>query len=76
MKRAFVLVNSDLASEAELQSELNKVPGVAAVYQVYGLYDMIVELEAESDQELKDLIFSKIRPLNLVKSTITLVVSS
>jgi translation elongation factor EF-1beta len=34
MRRAFVVVNADLGSEDELQSELKKVEGVAGVYQV------------------------------------------
>jgi DNA-binding Lrp family transcriptional regulator len=72
LRRAFVLVNSDVGSEAELQSEMKRVEGVVAVYQVYGLFDLVVEVEAESDQKLKEIVFSKIRPLKRVKSTITL----
>ena len=72
MRKAFVLVNSDVGSETELQSELKRVEGVIAVYQVYGLFDLVVEVEAESDQKLKEIVFSKIRPLKCVKSTITL----
>ncbi len=72
MRKAFVLVNSDVGSEGELQSELKRIEGVVAVYQVYGLFDLIVEAEAETDQRLKEIVFSKIRPLKHVKSTITL----
>lgn len=66
------MVNSDVGSEAQLQSEMKSVEGVVAVYQVYGLFDLVVEVEAESDQKLKEIVFSKIRPLKRVKSTITL----
>lgn len=59
MRRAFVMLNSDLGSEDELQSELKKVEGIVAVYQVYGVYDMVVEVEAESDQKLKEVLFSR-----------------
>jgi DNA-binding Lrp family transcriptional regulator len=72
LRKAFVLVNSYVGSETELQSELRRVDGVVAVYQVYGLFDLVVEVEAESDQRLKEVVFSKIRPLKRVKSTITL----
>ncbi|HEV2390040.1 MAG TPA: Lrp/AsnC ligand binding domain-containing protein [Nitrososphaerales archaeon] len=72
MRRAFVLVNSDVGSETELQSELKKLEGVIAVYQVYGLFDLVVEVEAESDKKLKEIVFSKIRPLKSIKSTVTL----
>ncbi len=74
MRKAFVLVNADLGSEAELQSELKKVEGIAGVYQVYGVYDMVVEIETESDQKLKEIIFSRIRTLKQVRSTLTLAI--
>ena len=76
MRRAFVMVNSDLGSEDELQSELKKVDGVVGVYQVYGVYDMVVEVEAESDQKLKEILFSRIRSLKHVRSTLTLTTTS
>jgi DNA-binding Lrp family transcriptional regulator len=76
MRRAFVMVNADLGSEDELQSELKRVEGVVGVYQVYGVYDMIVEVEAESDQKLKEILFSRIRPLKHVRSTLTLTTTS
>jgi len=72
LRRAFVLVNSDVGSETELQSELKSLEGVVAVYQVYGLFDLVVEVEVGSDQKLKEIVFSKIRPLKNVKSTVTL----
>ncbi len=76
MRRAFVMINSDLGSEDELQSELKKVDGVVGVYQVYGVYDMVVEVEAESDQKLKEVLFSRIRSLKHVRSTLTLTTTS
>jgi DNA-binding Lrp family transcriptional regulator len=72
MRKAFVLVNVDLGSDAEIQSELKKIDRIIGVYQVYGVYDIVVEVEAQSDQELKDVVFSKIRPLKHVRSTLTL----
>ncbi len=76
MRKAFVLVNTDLGSEAELESELKKVNGILGVYQVYGVYDIVVEVEAESEQKLKETVFSRIRSLKHVKSTLTLATAS
>ena len=76
MRKAFVLVNTDLGSEDEIQSELKKAEGVVGVYQVYGVYDMMVEVEAESDQKLKEILFSGIRSLKHVRSTLTLTTTS
>jgi DNA-binding Lrp family transcriptional regulator len=72
MSRAFVMVNADPGFESELQSELKKLEGVVWVYQVYGVYDLVVQVEAGSDQKLKDVMLSRIRPLRHVRSTLTL----
>ena len=72
MNKAFVLVNTDLGSELELQSELKKIEGIVGAYQVYGVYDIVIEIEAESEQKLKDIIFNRIRMLKHLRSTLTL----
>lgn len=76
MRKAFVLISTDLGTETVLQSELKKVEGIVAVYQVFGNYDIVVVVEAESEEELKDMIFSRIRTLKYLRSTITLNVVS
>ena len=72
MKRAYVLINTNLGTEDVLQSELKKVEGIIGVYQVYGVYDMVVVVEAESEEQLRDIIFSRIRNLKYLRSTLTL----
>jgi DNA-binding Lrp family transcriptional regulator len=72
MPKAFVLVNTNLGSESDVKSGLEKVEGIAGVYEVYGVYDLVVEIEAKTNQEIKEIIFSKIRKLENVRSTLTL----
>ena len=74
MPLAFVLINSDLGAEEEIVSELNKIEGVKEIYMVYGVYDIIVKIEGETMEKLKDLVTWKIRRLEKVRSTLTLVV--
>ena len=70
------MINTDLGTETVLQSELKKVEGIVGAYQVFGIYDMVVVIEAESEEELKDIIFSRIRTLKYLRSTLTLNVVS
>ncbi len=72
MSKAFVLVNTNLGSEAEVVSELMTIEGIVGVHEVYGVYDLVIEVEAESQQKLKEIIFSRIRTLKHVRSTLTL----
>ena len=76
MRRAFVLINTNPGTETVLQSELKKVEGIVGVYLVYGVYDMVVVIEAESEEQLKDIVFSRIRTLKYLRSTLTLNVVS
>jgi len=74
MSIAFVLINTDLGEGVEVSKYLREIPEVKEVYGVYGVYDFVVRLEAESMQELKNVITSKIRRLNHVRSTLTMIV--
>lgn len=72
--KAFVLINADLGSEVDILPELKKLEGIVGAFTVYGVYDLVVEIEAESEQKVKEIIFSKIRALKHVRSTLTLTV--
>ncbi len=74
MSTAFVLINTDLGEGADINEELKKISEVGEVYGVYGVYDFVVRLEAENMQKLKDTITTKIRRLNHVRSTLTMIV--
>jgi len=76
MRKAFVLINTNPGTDTVLQSELKKVEGIVEVYLVYGVFDMVAVIEAESEEELKDIVFSRIRALKYLRSTLTLNVLS
>jgi len=76
MRRAFIMINTTPGTEIVLAKELKRVEGIVGVYQVYGVYDMVVVVEAESDEHLKDIVFSRIRSLKYLRSTLTLNVVS
>ncbi len=71
---AFVLINMDLGKGAALAEELKGIPEVKEFYNVYGVYDYVVKIEAETMEQIKDIITTKIKPLNHVKSTLTILV--
>jgi len=70
--KAFVLINTNPGTDIVLVKELKKVEGIVAVYLVYGVYDMVAVVEAESEEQLKDIVFSRIRTLKYLRSTLTL----
>ena len=71
---AFVLLNADTGLETEVMKELKKIEEVKEAHLVYGIYDIIARMETESMQELKDAISWKLRRLEKVRSTFTMIV--
>ena len=74
MPKAFVLMNAELGSEDSIVNELKKIEGVKEVYQVYGVYDIVAQVEADIMEKVKETITWKLRKLNGVKSTLTMIV--
>jgi len=71
--KAFVLIDTELGQEEQVVKLVKKIDEAVKVYIVYGIHDVIAVLEAESQDMLKDIIFNKIRVIEQVKKTITLV---
>ena len=74
MPLSYVLMNVELGSDQKVLNEVRKVPNVKECHRVYGVYDMIVKVEADSMDKLKEIITSKIRRLDGVRSTLTMIV--
>jgi len=70
--KAYVLINTELGQEKSILEALNMVETVSRIHSVYGVYDLIVEVEAESMDRLKEIILNKVRRIEHVKNTITL----
>ena len=74
MPIAFVFINSESGAEDELVEELKKIENVVEAHGVYGVYDVVVKVKADTMDELKDMIHLKIRTLDNVRSTLTMIV--
>ena len=72
MTTAYVLINCDLGFDVEIIDEIKQLDEVKEVRGVYGAYDIIVRLESDNVENLKDVITWKIRKLSRVRSTLTL----
>ena len=73
MPTAFVLINTELGSEADVLKDLKKVEGVEEANAVYGVYDIIVRVKASTMDRLKEVVSRKIRRLDKIRSTLTMI---
>ena len=74
MPTAFVLINTEIGSEADVLKELKKVNGVKESSAVYGVYDIIARITADTMDKLKEIVTWRVRRLDKVRSTLTMIV--
>lgn len=74
MHSAVVLINAELGKERQIVDEIQKISSVREVYPVYGVYDVLVVIESSSMETLRELITSKVRKLDGIKSTLTMII--
>ena len=67
-----MLLNVEIDSKNDVLDSLKEIPSVKEVHQLYGVYDIIVHIEAETMQELKDLV-NKIRIIGKIRSTLSMI---
>jgi len=72
MEKAIVLVSLAPGSDEQSVSSIRKVPGILSVYQLYGLYDLLVSVEGADEQAVKGVIADNLRANPGVVSTITM----
>ena len=72
MVTAYVLISCDLGFDVEIIDEIKQLEDVKEVRGVFGAYDILVKLESANVETLRETIMWKIRKLNRVRSTLTL----
>jgi len=70
MSQAFVPINYELGAKIQVGSDLKAIDCVKKVYWIFGIYDILVNLEYDKLEELRQTIISRI---NNVHSTKTLI---
>jgi len=71
-----VLINTEIGAEEEVVKQIKKLPAVKEAYLVYGVYDIVAKVEAETMDKLKEIVSWNIRRLEKVRSTLTMLVMS
>jgi len=74
MAMALVLINTETGSEQEVLDELRKIDAVKESYMVYGVYDIVAMVGADTMDKLKDIVTWNVRRLDKVRSTLTMIV--
>ena len=73
MVQAYILLNVEPGAEGKVLEKLKSVTLVKEAYVSYGVYDLIIRLNADTMDQLKDAVSHKIRTTDQVRSTVTLI---
>lgn len=71
---AYVLINTEPKNMESVVSTLEKNDSVVEIFPVYGVYDIVAKIQADSMEKLKDIVTWKVRSLEDVRSTITMLI--
>ena len=73
MTTAFVLINCDLGAEAGIIEKLNELDQVKDVFEIMGTHDIMVRLDAENFEKVREIVSWNIQKLDKIRSTSTLI---
>jgi DNA-binding Lrp family transcriptional regulator len=70
---AYVMINCETSYETSVLEKIRELDGIKEIMGTFGNYDIIVKIETESTEQLRDLISIKIRRIPQILTTTTLV---
>ena len=75
MPAAYVLLNTEIGAEAEVVKALRKVEGVETAVNLWGVYDIIASIKADSMDKLSYIINKEIEKISKIHSKLTMIIS-
>jgi len=71
MPKAFILIETMVGRTREIADTMNKIEGVKSVDLVTGPYDIIAVVEAETLNQIGDIVTQVIHPIGGISRTVT-----
>ena len=72
---AYILVSTEIGAEDMVLEMISDIKGVLEAYILFGVYDIIIKIRSDSEEELKGNIMEEIRGTEGVSQTITLIIA-
>ena len=71
--RAFVLLQTKTGRETYIKGKLEKIKQIKSVHILTGSFDLLVIIEVENERELRTITIDRIRRMESVLETTTLI---
>ena len=72
MTTSYVLINCEFGSEDAIIQQLKSIDNVKEVQGTVGAYDVLIKIESDHVEKIRDIITHKIRKIEKIRSTLTL----
>ncbi len=73
MTDAYVMLNCELGAEADIIEKLKELEQVIDVFETIGTHDMMVKLQADNFEKIREIVSRNIQQLPKVRSISTLI---
>ena len=73
--QAYILVNTERGKEQEIYESINDLEEVLNAHIIFGEWDIIARVQVENSEALGTIILDKIRPLQGVTLSSTLIIA-
>lgn len=75
MVLAYILVKVEAGKDKEVLKDIRKLSGINRASATYGMYDLFIEVNFKTVEELDEFVFDKLRKISGVKETVTMISS-
>jgi len=75
MEKAYVLIVSEAGSEQHVIEKLLMIDEIKEVNRVWGAYDVVIKVVGSTSDAVREIITEKIRKIEGIKTTVSLIVS-
>lgn len=72
LETAYVMINCEMGSETSIIEKIKSLEGVKEVVGVFGNYDVLVKIQSQSIDAIRQTIIENIRRLDSIRCTTTL----
>ena len=72
MAEANILINCEIGSEEDVITALKNIDSIKEVHGTFGAYDILAKIESPQVEDLRETITWKIRKIDKIRSTLTL----
>ncbi len=69
--RAYILINTQIGQTQKVADELKKIPEVKKMDIIMGPYDIIIEIEVPSYEDISQILLNKLQSISAINHTMT-----